>query len=205
MTQTQRFDQEAATWDDNPRRVRLAKAVAQAIAQHVPLSGAMTVLDFGCGTGLLTLRLQPLVGSIIGADTSPGMLKVLAGKVEKQGQDAVESFLLKSEDGFALRGAYDLIVSSMTLHHVPDVAALFRQFRAHLRPGGRVALADLYLEDGSFHESAEDVFHPGFERKAILALLAEAGFAEAEIRTAHGIRRNGRDYPVFLATGRRED
>jgi len=205
MTQTQRFDQEAATWDDNPRRVRLAKAVAQTIAQRVPLSGAMTVLDFGCGTGLLTLRLQPLVGSITGADTSPGMLGMLARKVEEQALDTVESFLLKPEEAFALKGTYDLIVSSMTLHHVADVAALFRRFRAHLGAGGRVALADLDREDGSFHGSSEDVFHLGFERAAILALLSEAGFAEAETTTAYEIRRNGRDYPVFLATARRGD
>jgi tRNA (cmo5U34)-methyltransferase len=197
---TQRFDQEAATWDENPRRVRLAKAVAQTIAQRVPLSGAMDVLDFGCGTGLLTLKLQPSVGTITGADTSPGMLEVLRQKVLDQGLDGVDSFLLGTEG--SLQGTYDLIVSSMTLHHVQDLVLLFQRFRAHLRPGGRVALADLDQEDGSFHENAADVFHLGFRRDALKALLAEAGFVELEDTTAFELRRNGRDYPVFLITGR---
>lgn len=204
MTETGRFDQEAATWDDNPRRVRLAKAVAQTIAQRIPLSGAMDVLDFGCGTGLLTLKLQPLVGTMAGADTSQGMLDVLARKAAEQRLETLAHYRLNPEDGFALKGSYDLIVSSMTLHHVPDVAALFRQFRAHLRPGGWIALADLDREDGSFHGSAQDVFHLGFDRSELLALLAEAGFAELGVTTAYEIRRNSRDYPVFLATGRRD-
>ncbi len=203
MTQTQRFDQEAATWDENPRRVRLAKAVAETIAKQVPLSGALEVLDFGCGTGLLTLKLQPSIGTITGTDTSPGMLEVLRQKVSDQGLDAVASFLLKPGDSYAIKGSYDLIVSSMTLHHVQDLASLFGQFREHLRAGGRVALADLDPEDGTFHGDTEDVFHLGFERGEIKALLAGAGFVDLEDTTAYEVRRNSRDYPVFLITGRK--
>ena len=202
MTQTQRFDQEAATWDENPRRVRLAKAVAEIIASQVPLSGAMKALDFGCGTGLLTLKLRSSIGSITGADTSPGMLEVLRQKVKDRGLDAVEAFLLKPEDDYALRGSYDLIVSSMTLHHIQDLSTLFHRFRERLRPGGHIALADLDKEDGTFHANVDDVFHRGFARSEIKALLAEAGFMNLKDTTAYEIRRNGRDYPVFLITGR---
>ena len=202
MTHIQRFDQEAATWDENPRKVRLAKAVAETIALKVPLLGGMEVLDFGCGTGLLTLKLLPSIGTITGADTSPGMLEVLRQKVLDQGLDAVSSYLLKPEDAYAIKGTYDLIVSSMTLHHVEDLASLFGQFREHLRPRGCVALADLDREDGSFHGNIEDVFHPGFQRGEIKALLEGAGFVDLEDTTAYEVRRNGRDYPVFLITGR---
>jgi hypothetical protein len=90
----------------------------------------------------------------------------------------------------------------MTLHHVADLRPLFRQFRKHLREGGQVALADLDTEDGTFHEQADDVFHLGFERSEIMALLQEAGFAATAACTAFEIRRNGRDYPVFLITAR---
>jgi tRNA (cmo5U34)-methyltransferase len=203
MTQTQRFDQEAATWDENPRRVRLAKAVAQTIAQQIPLSGAMDVLDFGCGTGLLTLKLQPLVGTITGSDTSSGMLEVLGGKVKDQQLDSVACLLLEGDGSLALKGAYDLIVSNMTLHHVEALGTLFRQFYEHLRAGGYIALADLDKEDGTFHGDAADVFHLGFLRSELKNLLASAGFADLEDTTAFEIRRNGRDYPVFLVTGRK--
>lgn len=201
--QTQRFDQAAATWDDNPRRVSLAKAVAEAIGKRVQLSPTMAVLDFGCGTGLLTLNLRPRVGAITGADTSSGMLEALRRKLTDQGLTGVESFQLRPEEGYAIRGTYDLIVSSMTLHHVPELVPLFRRFRDHLREGGQVALADLDTEDGSFHDQVEDVFHLGFERDQVTDWLREAGFEGIETVTAHEMRRNGRDYPIFLVTARK--
>jgi len=74
MTHLRDFDTAAATWDEEPRRVKLSEDMAAAIAGRVPLSKSMTAIDYGCGTGLLTLLIQPHVGRIIGADSSKGML-----------------------------------------------------------------------------------------------------------------------------------
>jgi len=202
MGGTERFDQAAATWDQTERRVLLAQAVAGAVAARVPLSGEVEALDFGCGTGLVTLALAPRVGSITGADTSPGMLGILAGKAEAQGI-LVPLIPLDPTGTGDLGGPYHLIVSSMTLHHVPDVPALFRRFAGHLRPRGWVALADLDQEDGSFHEDAAGVHHPGFAREQIQSWLVAAGFQEVCLETATLVRKEDRDYPVFLATARR--
>jgi cyclopropane fatty-acyl-phospholipid synthase-like methyltransferase len=158
MPGTEHFDQAAATWDLAERRVALAHAVTEAIAARVPLSREQSVLDFGCGTGLVTLELGPKVGTMAGADTSPGMLKTLAEKAKAQGL-TLHLLSLNTDWPTELGGPYDLIVSSMTLHHVPDVPALFHQFERHLQPGGQVALADLDEEDGSFHEDGVGYHH----------------------------------------------
>jgi cyclopropane fatty-acyl-phospholipid synthase-like methyltransferase len=203
MTDTRRFDEIAATWDEDPARVRLAYAVADAIAGQVPLSPSMEVLDFGCGTGLLTLALMPRVGRITGADTSSGMLGMLERKARDHRLESVSTQLLRREDDYALSGRYDLIVSSMTLHHVEDLAPLFARFRDCLRPGGRIGLADLDREDGTFHRpEIEDVFHLGFDRASLNAQLTEAGFHDLQDTTAFVHRRNDRDYPVFVVSGR---
>ncbi len=204
MGGTERFDQAAATWDQTDRRVLLAQAVAEAMASRVPLSGDIEALDFGCGTGLVTLSLAPRVGSMTGADTSPGMLGVLAGKAQSLGI-TVPLIPLDPAGAGDLGGPYHLIVSSMTLHHVPDVPALFRRFAAHLRAGGRVALADLDQEDGSFHEDAAGVHHRGFPREQIQSWLVAAGFQAVRLETATLVRKEDRAYPVFLATARRGD
>lgn len=202
MSGTGRFDQAAATWDGEERRVRLAQGVTEAIVKRCALPADLDVLDFGCGTGLVSLALRPLVRSVTGVDTSRGMLDVLERKVSEQGLEGVHAVLVSPDTPLAVAGRFDLVVSSMALHHVADLAPLFARFREHLRPGGRVALADLDLEDGTFHEDATGVVHLGFERRAFAALLAAAGFVDVEMETATIARKAEHAYPVFLATAR---
>ena len=64
------FDSVAASWDANPVRVKLAHDVVRAIRETIPLRPDMDVLDFGCGTGLLSLGLLPMVHTITGVDSS---------------------------------------------------------------------------------------------------------------------------------------
>ena len=54
-----RFDEAAAQWDNNPGRVDLARAVGEAIGRAIPFQAGWRVLDYGAGTGLLTLNLRP--------------------------------------------------------------------------------------------------------------------------------------------------
>ena len=53
--------------------------------REVKLSPDMDLLDFGCGTGLISLHLQPHVRSLWGVDTSSGMLEVFQGKLKDRG------------------------------------------------------------------------------------------------------------------------
>ncbi|RPI71473.1 MAG: class I SAM-dependent methyltransferase, partial [Desulfobacteraceae bacterium] len=116
------FDKEAASWDENPARTRLAEDVAEALKKALPLSPAMDAMDFGCGTGLVTLRLQPLVRAITGIDSARGMLEILNRKIDHYKLDHVVTLLADLDKGDLLPGNFDLIVSSMTLHHVKDPA-----------------------------------------------------------------------------------
>jgi len=201
VSETNRFDASAATWDEQPRRVKLARGVADEIASQIHLSRDMDVLDFGCGTGLLTLALQPLVRSVTGADTSAGMLDVLRGKVHGSGLTNVKTVLLDPHATLSLDTSFHLVVSSMALHHVANLPALLKRFHEQLHASGLVALADQDREDGSFHEDPRDVYHLGFERSELQTLLAEAGFIDLGASTAIVTRKGRRDFPVFLITG----
>ncbi len=200
-TDTERFDRVASTWDADSTRVALAKAVAADIARAIALTPATDVLDFGCGTGLLTLELAPHVRSVVGADTSPGMLAVLEEKVRSQRLASVRPYLVGEGTPLASAGRFNLIASSMALHHVPDVPALVAEFRALLEPHGHVAIADLDREDGSFHDAGvRDVHHHGFDRRWLGDVLSREGFVDVRDTTTFVHRRNGRDYPVFVVT-----
>jgi len=202
------FDKEAATWDEEPRRVKLAHDVADALMRAVKLTPVMDALDYGCGTGLVTLRLQPHVRTITGADSSKGMIKVLQEKVKKQGLKNVRAQLVDFELGERVTGKFHLIVSSMTLHHVCDPAVLFGEFHALLQPGGYLCIADLDTEDGSFHGDNTGVLHFGFDRAHVKGLFKKAGFRGIGDTTAavvaKPVEKNGeRQFAVFLIAGRR--
>jgi len=175
------FDREAAKWDTNPNRVKLANDVAAAIVREIELTRDMEALDFGCGTGLLTLKLQPLVKSITGVDSSLGMLGALQNKIELQVLENVHTRFADFEKGEHAEGSYDLIMSSMTLHHVPDTAAVLKEWFSLLRPGGQVCFADLDTEDGSFHSDKTGVFHFGFDREQLKQLLHDEACRHDEV------------------------
>ena len=201
------FDKVAASWDEKPQRRLLAAAIATGIAADIPLDPGMRALEFGCGTGLVGLQLAGAVGELTAADTSAGMLEELRKKSRSLGLENVTP-LLVPEDRWDLPPAgFDLVFSSMVLHHIADTEALFRHFQQVLKPGGFLALADLEQEDGTFHEDPTGIAHHGFDPQVLVSLLARLGFADLRARTVHTIRKPRGDaestYPAFLITGRK--
>lgn len=202
-----RFDAIAAEWDEEPRRTALALAVARAIRAAVRPQGSERTLEFGAGTGLVTALLAPAVGEIVAADNSAAMLDVLEAKRRTLGLDNVRTQRCDLARELP-EGRFDLVCSSMTLHHIADVAGLFARLAAAIEPGGWLAVADLDVEGGTFHADPKGIAHHGFARSDIERWLREAGFEDVGLRTVHVVRRVGadgreRDYPVFLATARK--
>lgn len=200
------FDMAAANWDENPGRVKVATEVFQAIQRAIPLSPSMCALDFGCGTGLVTLQLAQHVGRVMGVDSSRGMLDVLDRKIAEYGVEDVATRFLDLDAGDSLTGTYDLVVASMTLHHVPDTQSLLVALASILNPGGLLCITDLDCEDADFHDDNTGVFHFGFERDSLRTQFAQAGLAEIADATATIVRKPGKDgipkeFPVFLMTG----
>ena len=199
------FDKEAATWD-TPPRVKLAGDVSKAMLGRLQLTKEMDVLDFGCGTGLVTLPFNTLVHSITGVDSSKGMLDVFESKARKQRVDNVKTRYLDLTKGDVVGDHYHAVVSSMTLHHVKDTQKLLEHFYGALLPGGQIAIADLDEEGGSFHDNNDGVFHLGFNREKLGRLFAEIGFTDVQFTTAAQMKKTGADgkdrvFDVFLVTG----
>jgi ubiquinone/menaquinone biosynthesis C-methylase UbiE len=196
---TERFDQLAATWDDNPLRQALTAAVAAAIRTDVPLRPEWTALEYGCGTAALSFRLSGLLQQIVAADPSPGMLEQVRQKLTAAGTDNILPQQLNLDTEPPPPETVDLILCSMAMHHVEDLRRVAAAFAAMLRPGGWLAIADLEAEDGSFHQD-QAVPHNGFEPAMLAGLMAKAGLTGAVWRTIHSMERNGRAYPIFLLT-----
>lgn len=200
------FDSKARQWDENPVFQERARKIAEALRTMVPLSSRMTALDYGSGSGLLSFPLRNELGFITLSDTSPGMLAVVEEKIAAQGVTNMATLQADLSATSLPDRRFDLIYSSMTLHHIPDTDAILGTFHAHLNPGGWLAIADLDREDGSFHGIEVDVHH-GFDRKALEAQARQAGFADVAFRTVFEIEKEKpegkRAYPVFLMVARK--
>ena len=201
------FDDKARAWDVNPVFQERAQRIAEAIAAEVPLHPGMTVLDYGCGTGLLSFPLRGRVGPMTLADSSAGMLEVLAEKIAAhEAHTEMQACRLDLMADPLPAQRFDLIYTSMTLHHVPDTARILALFHDLLKPGGYLCIADLDAEDGSFHGIEYDVHH-GFERAALAGLAQAAGLDAVRFCTVFEIvkerEQHSRGYPVFLMTAQR--
>jgi 2-polyprenyl-3-methyl-5-hydroxy-6-metoxy-1,4-benzoquinol methylase len=151
--------------------------------------------------GLISAYVAPRVNNIVAVDTSEAMLSKLAakpalrGKVEVVCQDITDQ---------PLDAQFDLIISAMAMHHVQDTDTLIQRFSEHLRPGAMLALADLDTEDGSFHpDDVKGVFHHGFERDQLQAILEKQGFGNVRYLTAHTVNKEEKAYRVFLVIARK--
>jgi ubiquinone/menaquinone biosynthesis C-methylase UbiE len=173
-------------YDPLTRLLGCHAAMTPLIAQ-ARLSDGLRVLDVGCGTGTLAIRIareHPRV-RVIGLDPDPLALARARRKTTRAG------VAIAFEQGFAEHlpfadRSFDRVFSSMMFHHLPrDVrsAALVEIARV-LRPGGRLALVDFA---GGAHNLLAQLMHGNQLNAAaeerMLRRMSEAGLTSAA-RTA---------------------
>ena len=202
----------------------------------------LDVLEIGCGTGLLSFQLAPLVRSLVGVDTSDGMIAAFNTKVaalpnSSKANLAAINVLVQEADDVRLQGAcaalaarrgesshgtpyrFDLIVSHLTLHHIPSLPHIVSTMWNCLRPGGMLALTD-YEDFGSeaikFHPKAkrEGVEWHGIKKSVIEETINGAGFNQVrverpfvltkEVDAEDGNPAKEMDFPFLLCLGTRE-
>jgi 2-polyprenyl-3-methyl-5-hydroxy-6-metoxy-1,4-benzoquinol methylase len=196
------FEEKAQEWDANEMRRGLSTAIGNTILQRVDFQPDMGVMDFGAGTGLISGHVAPKVSNITAVDISEAMLEKLAAKPELKDKVHIVCQDITQQP---LDMKFDVIVSAMAMHHVEDTENLAKTFALHLKPNGKIALADLDSEDGSFHpEDVEGVYHHGFDQDALKTILEQNGFVDIEFVTAHTVNKEGKEYTIFLVTAMKQ-
>lgn len=202
---TTHFDEKAATWDDDPDKARHAGQVAQSITERAPVNDGARLLEYGAGTGLVS---QALLEGCRGlqvtlVDNSAGMRQVLQSKVDSGALPAsatISDLDLESQPVPAER--YDLVISSMVMHHVQKLDVVLAGFAELLEPGGHLCIADLDQEGGDFHDHDFDG-HDGFDRTWLAEALGSAGFTQITVEDCSTIEKDGGCFTVFLAAARK--
>lgn len=202
MSDTDLFANKSKTWDKNSKRVKNATAIAELIVNNIKLDKSMHLMDLGAGTGLLSYLVAPFVGKITAVDNSPSMLKEFESKCDEFAcETAVKEIDIVKYDALE---RYDGVISSMTIHHIEDTPALLESLYHMVEDDGFIALADLDIEDGTFHSDNTGVFHFGFDRHKLTEYAKAAGFSDVTFSTASTIKKPHADFTVFLMTAKKK-
>lgn len=200
-----RFDAAAGNWDTRKRSNRAA-VVADEIRAATRTKVGASVMEYGCGTGLVSLNLADHFGHITLMDSSSGMLDVLTQKIQRSGHIHMHPVAIDLTKDAYTAGTFDVIYTSMVLHHIRNIEHIIQSFYSLLNPGGTVCIVDLDEDDGRFHsrEPEFDGYH-GFSHDVMTAMLAASGFEHISIETFFMDTKEINDkvlpYSLFCALG----
>ena len=160
------FNHKAETFD-SPKNIFLANLVCQAVEKQIDLLSDKEILDFGGGTGLLTLPLAKQAKSVTLVDISEKMLEQARLKAEQQDIKNIQ-FLEQDLLEKPLEKEFDLIVVCRVLHHMPDLDVALSLFHQHLKEDGQLLIADFTKIEANHH---------GFDLSELEKQLIEHGFS----------------------------
>ena len=102
------------------------------------MTGEERALDVGTGAGAFALALAPLVREVVGVDVVPEML----AEARKRATENAEFVEGDAEELPFPPGAFDLVCTARTLHHVPRPEVIVAEMTRVLRPGGTMLVVD---------------------------------------------------------------
>ncbi len=157
----------------------------------------LDVVDFGCGSGVLTVELARWAKHVTAIDRSEAALKQAAERAQRLNNVT----FLKADLGDLPPSVtnQDLVVISQSLHHVEDPRAVLAQAERVLKPGGKVVVLELMPHDEQWVQSRLGHKHLGFEPAALEALLRQAGFEQLQL--VPSARDGATPFRAFLLTG----
>jgi len=205
-TNKNHFDTVAQNWD-TPERFERAKKISEIIANSIDLSKVNKALEFGAGTGILSILLHPFIKHITLIDTSIEMLKIAQRKID---ENKLKNIVTKNINIFnsKINDKYDLIYTLMALHHVKDTNEIINIFYNLLNKNGYLIIVDLFKEDGSFHEEFPNFDgHKGYDLNELSKIVSDAGLKIVKAdecfiinkKTLAGLKK----FPLFILVAKK--
>jgi ubiquinone/menaquinone biosynthesis C-methylase UbiE len=176
--------EEMAKRYDTEERMELAKVIVKEVRPKLQNSRSKSLIDYGSGTGLISLELSDLVESILLVDSSKQMLEVAKAKISHKG--ITNSKVLYSDftqETPELKA--DIVLMSLVLLHIPDTKQILKELFKIINDGGKLIIIDFDKNDKIKHPKV----HNGFLHEELKKSLSEVGFTSIEMKTFyHGNR-----------------
>lgn len=193
------FDDSAETYDFDRRRLIPCYEDLYAIPlEIIPFhqDRELRVLDLGAGTGLLSAKVAARYprAQLVLVDLAPAMLQIAEKRFA--GSDAGRvAFHLLDYSKQPLKGTYDLIVSALSIHHLPDgdKEALFRKICRVLEPGGLFINADQVLGENAV---AEKIY-----KRCLLQKVLDSGISAEALAAGRERMKEDRMAPLSSQLG----
>ena len=190
------WDAVAGEWDDSDAVRAYAAAAFESLERIAEANGmsldGTRIIDFGCGTGVLTERLVAAGADVMAIDSSPAMLSAVDRKIAERGWTTVST----STDLTAIDERFDLIVCSSVCGFLDDYPVVARNLVSTLRAGGVFVQWDWERVDGDESEH-------GLSRSEISDALHAAGLEGIEVGGDFVIDIEGELVQPLLGQGRR--
>lgn len=198
------FDNEAIEWDTK-YRINRAKKIAKEISSYLDGNNISRAMEFGCGTGLISFNLQDKFDEVLLIDLSKGMIEETKKKIEDKNVKNMKT-LVKDVLDIESENKYDVIYTSMVLHHILNLKDILDKLLKLLKPNGKLIIVELSKDDGTFHSLDEDFNgYNGFEIKELRDWLKEVGFININGRTFYNSKKQindkYHDYSLFSICG----
>ncbi len=193
---------------------RMTDAIVNRLTSAPKLRTKAKILDMGAGSGFFTIRVANKLRkkfpgvSFYAMDATPAMLLV----IERKAEDIIPFFGLAENITGSIKEAknyasvpkqFDVVFSTLMLHHCPDISKVFHSIKEVLKPSGKAVIIDLCRH--SFKEFKEEMsdIHLGFDPEQIRRTTRKM-FSGVSVEVLPGIccESSGRSAQLFIATAR---
>ena len=188
------WDDYAEVWDTDADAISYSEKAFESLIKEINIEGK-TILDFGCGTGLLTDKLSPLASSIVAIDTSPKMIATLQSKKLQNVTSLSEpltSELIKNSSAFINK--FNIVVASSVFSFLPNYDSILKLLKSLLVTDGLLIQWD-WLSPDSNPEF-------GLSETTIKQSLNNAGFKQVTITKPFTLSTEKGNLPVVMGVAK---
>jgi ubiquinone/menaquinone biosynthesis C-methylase UbiE len=142
------FQDWANEYDNTLGKVKRHHALLDLVVELSEIKRNDQVLDIGCGTGLLSLKfLEKTDCTITAIDCSTHMLRIFEEKIEKYNLTEKIHCAQKSVEDMDFKpNQYDIIASTVVLHHVKYKEPVIKKIYNYVKEGGRFVMGDMDID-----------------------------------------------------------